>query len=180
MLSYIYNVFHSIFIHAMDELFMSEIKKTVSNRLVSFKQLQMSSVLCQIRIFSNFYQRSFSIGIKMISKIDFSKLITNTRKATLLYVQFGFTMINDLSALLTLILFFSYWVLQWSTIISCLFSRIFVYGLMNGHIARFFIEFLELDWFLSCNDILFYGTARPFFGGNRLCWISPFITHLQT
>ena len=27
MLSYIYNVFHSIFIHAMDKLFMSEIKK---------------------------------------------------------------------------------------------------------------------------------------------------------
>ena len=84
----------------MDELFMSEIKKTVSNRLVSFKQLQMSSILSQIRNFSNFYQRSFSIGIKTISKIDFSKLITNTRKATLLYVQYGFTMIGDLSALL--------------------------------------------------------------------------------
>ena len=52
MLSYIYNVFNSIFIHAMDEIFMSEIKKTVSYRLVSFKQekLQMSSILSQIWI----------------------------------------------------------------------------------------------------------------------------------
>ena len=78
-----------------------KLKKTVSYRLVSFKQLQMSSILSQIRNFSNFYLRSFSIGIKTISKIDFSKLITNTRKATLLYVQFGFTMISDLSALLS-------------------------------------------------------------------------------
>merc|ERR1711911_356121 len=102
MLSYIYNVFHSIFFHAMDELFMSEIKKKQFHTdWFSFKQLQMSSILSQIRKFSNFYLRSFSIGIKTISKIDFSKLITNARKATLLYVQYGFTMIGDISALLS-------------------------------------------------------------------------------
>ena len=76
-----------------------KLKKQFHTDWFSFKQLQMSSILSQIRNFSNFYLRSFSIGIKTISKIDFSKLITNTRKATLLYVQFGFTMISDLQGI---------------------------------------------------------------------------------
>ena len=48
---------------------------------------------------------------------------------------------------------------------------------MNVHIVRFFIEFLGLDWFLSRNIILFYGTACSFFGGDHLCYVSPYVTH---
>ena len=81
MLSYI-KIKCLSFIHAMDELFISEMKKKVSYQLVSFKLLQMSSLLSQIRNFPNFCLTLFSIGIEMISKIDFSKLITDTRKAT--------------------------------------------------------------------------------------------------
>ena len=85
--------------HAMDELFMSEINQPVSYRLVSFKQLQMSSLLSQIQNFSNIHLTLFFIRIKTISEIVFSQLITDTRKATLMQVQFGFTMISDLSTL---------------------------------------------------------------------------------
>ena len=83
--------------HAMDELFMSEIKQPVSYQLVSIKQLHMSSLLSQIRSFSNFHLILFSIGIKTISEIVFSQPITYTRKATLMQVQFGFTMLSDQS-----------------------------------------------------------------------------------
>merc|ERR1711911_227947 len=91
MLSYIHNVFSSIFIHAMDEIFMSEIKKKKQFHTAWFP---LNSYKCQVsclkfEIFPISIKDRFPLEKKTISKIDFSKLITDTRKATLLYEKWN-------------------------------------------------------------------------------------------
>ena len=53
--------------------------------------------------FFNFHLTLFSIGIKTISEIDFSKLITDLKKATLLQVQFGIIIISKTDFLFFLV-----------------------------------------------------------------------------